>query len=97
MPKKTIIWEWQEAFYKFGFGDGDSWNGTYIIENFLEDKGWEVHADSWGIHNYMIFSIKKEDEEYKFDGYEEPEDILPEELARDLNKTFHENYGVSDE
>ena len=37
MPKKTIIWEWQEAFYKFGFGDGDSWNGTYIIENFLED------------------------------------------------------------
>ena len=88
MSRTIITWDWQEAFDKFGFGDGDSWNGTDIVENFLNDRGWEVNSGSWGIHNYMIFSLKKGDQKYSFDGYENPEEVLPEELVDALNKKF---------
>ena len=37
MAKQVIDWEWEEAFDKFGFGDGDGWiiseiGGTWIDE-----------------------------------------------------------------
>ena len=52
---QEIDWVWEEAFDKFGFGDGDGWNGTGLVAEFIEDKGYEVECDHWGIHNYMIF------------------------------------------
>ena len=60
MPRVIITWEWEEAFSKFGFGDGDGWNGTHEVEGEIESLGYEVVTDTWGCHNYMIFDIKKD-------------------------------------
>lgn len=60
MPKIIIEWQWEEAFDKFGFGDGDRWNGTHEVEGEIESLGYEVESDDWGCHNYMIFDIKKD-------------------------------------
>lgn len=60
MPKVTITWEWEEAFSKFGFGDGDGWNGTHEVVGEIESLGYECEPENWGCHNYMIFDIKKD-------------------------------------
>ena len=60
MPRVIITWEWEDAFSKFGFGDGDGWNGTHEVEGEIESLGYEVVTDTWGCHNYMIFDIKKD-------------------------------------
>ena len=57
MPREVIEWEWEEAFDKFGFGDGDGWNGTEIVADFIESLGYGVVCDQWGIHNYMIMDL----------------------------------------
>tara|TARA_R110002012_G_scaffold19113_3_gene69436 strand:- start:3731 stop:4015 length:285 start_codon:yes stop_codon:yes gene_type:complete len=90
MPIQHIHWEWEEAFNKFGFGDGDGWNGTHLVEEFLLNIGCkEVECNAWGIHNYMIFRIVDEDgKEYEFDGYEDSYNILPESIIKKLNKEF---------
>ena len=60
MPRVYIEWEWPEAFYKFGFGDGDAWNGTHEVEGEIEKLGYTCETDSWGCHNYMILDILKD-------------------------------------
>ena len=60
MPKVIISWEWEEAFSKFGFGDGDGWNGTHEVVGEIESLGYECDTENWGCHNYMIFDIKKD-------------------------------------
>jgi len=59
MPQYIQQWTWQEAFSKFGFGDGDAWIGTYLVANFLSDEGYEVDYDRWGIHNTVISKLSK--------------------------------------
>ena len=59
MPRIMIQWEWQDAFSKWGFMDGDGWNGTHLVSEFIESLGYEVECDTWGIHNYMIFDIRE--------------------------------------
>jgi hypothetical protein len=92
MPRKEIEWEWEEAFDKFGFGDGDGWNGTDIVADFIESLGYNAERDYWGIHNYMIFDIKLKDESiYTKDvdkGYDNPHDYLPRNLVRELEARF---------
>jgi len=60
MPKIIIEWQWEEAFDKFGFSDGDGWNGTHEVEGEIESLGYECETEHWGVHNYMIFDIKKD-------------------------------------
>ena len=60
MPRVIITWEWEEAFSKFGFGDGDGWNGTHEVVGEIESLGYECETENWGCHNYMIFDIKKD-------------------------------------
>lgn len=60
MPKIIIEWQWEEAFDKFGFGDGDRWNGTHEVESEIESLGYTCETEHWGCHNYMIFDIKKD-------------------------------------
>ena len=92
MPREVIEWEWEEAFDKFGFGDGDGWNGTDIVADFIESLGYGVERDYWGIHNYMNFDIKLKDESIytkKVDkGYDNPHDYLPRGLVRELEARF---------
>jgi hypothetical protein len=90
---KTIIeWNWEEAFDKFGFGDGDSWNGTGEIQSWFEDElGWTSESDSWGCHNYIIFSLQDDNgKKYEFDGYKNPRNILPKKIVKKLDEQFRE-------
>ena len=59
MPKLIKWWRWQDAFSKFGFEDGDGWNGTYLVKDFIESLGYEVECDNWGCHNFLIADIRK--------------------------------------
>lgn len=67
MPKTVIYWTWEDAFSKFGFGDGDSWNGTSLVSDAIEKLGYETECDYWGTHNYMIMDIKKDGKSILFD------------------------------
>ena len=59
MPKLIKWWRWQDAFSKFGFEDGDGWNGTYLVSDFIESLGYEVECENWGCHNFLIVDIRK--------------------------------------
>jgi hypothetical protein len=63
MAKTTILWEWVDAFDKFGFGDGDGANFTDDVAAFINSKGYECDCETWGIHNYMIKDITAHDPE----------------------------------
>ena len=104
MPQYIQQWDWSEAFSKFGFGDGDSWVGTYVVADFLRDEGYKVDYDSWGCHNVCISELRDKngvsllpDEDATGDdslGYAEPEDYLPESLVKKLDKHFNDDYSV---
>lgn len=58
MPRTVIKWSWEEAFDKYGFGDGDSWNGTDIVYPVIDRlDNYNTQVDCWGCHNYMIMDI----------------------------------------
>ena len=77
MPRIVIEWEWPEAFDKFGFGDGDSWNGTHEVEWAIESLGYTCETDNWGVHNYMIVDILKDGESILFN--KDNKDILAQD------------------
>jgi hypothetical protein len=90
MPEVRITWIWDEAFLKFGFGDGDGWNGTHEIECWFESEmGWKPESHLWGIHNYMIFALTDPDgKKYEFNGYDSPRKTLPEKVVSKLDERF---------
>jgi hypothetical protein len=105
MPKVEVFWTWDEAFDKFGFGDGDGLVMTYEVSSFLTDNGYFVDCDSWGMHNTTIMFLTapdgtklidagevvgKPDVEY---GYDCPSKYLPTDLVALLNKEFGEVSG----
>ncbi len=51
-------WQWEEAFDKFGFNDGDGQVETGQVAKVLERAGYSVKAEPWGMHNTTIISIK---------------------------------------
>ena len=58
MAETVITWSWREAFDKFGFQDGDGWNGTDIVADYIEETFNVVtQRDSWGCHNYLILDV----------------------------------------
>lgn len=58
MPRTVIEWEWEEAFDKFGFGDGDGPNFTADVASAIQCKfGYVCEVDTWGMHNFMIKSV----------------------------------------
>jgi len=99
MPYMMIEWEWEEAFDKFGFGDGDSWNGTHIVANEINDLGYVTDCDTWGIHNYMIMDVRKGQESVYTNpdaqiGYDSPREYLPDDIINHLDKMFTEDWGT---
>lgn len=89
----TYQWKWEEAFEKFGFGDGEGQVETYAVEVVLTDAGYKVNAEPWGIHNVVIQSIRKDgrefmpDEDSEFEvGYADPHDYLPPEIIELLDR-----------
>ena len=99
MASFKIEFDWREAFDKFGFHDGDSWNGTDLVSDFLEEQfNVKTECDSWGCHNYMIMAVKDQDgknlipEENFSHGYDEPDEWMPKEWVEALDEHFDENW-----
>ena len=104
MPQYTQQWTWQEAFSKFGFNDGDSWTGTYLVVDFLNSEGYEAECELWGCHNVCISELRDKngvsllpDKDASGDdslGYADPENYLPESLVKKLDNHFNDDYSV---
>ena len=54
---------WDEAFSKFGFGDGRNKDLTDVVVKFIEGLGYEVGITSTGPHNDYIHLIINKDGE----------------------------------
>ncbi|MBX9925200.1 MAG: hypothetical protein K2Y05_02475 [Hyphomicrobiaceae bacterium] len=85
-------WSWEEAFDKFGFGDGDGIVMTDSVVGALTRHGYEVTAEPWGSHNITICSIsfngvEQIPEDAKL-GYDDPRDYLPERIIKLLDEAF---------
>jgi hypothetical protein len=79
-------WRWEEAFDKFGFGDGDGQVMTHVVADVLRAGGYVVTAEPWGLHNITICSIKRDGTELiPFEtityGYDNPRKYLPKEVT----------------
>jgi|688.fasta_scaffold119457_2 hypothetical protein len=102
MPAITVNWTWEEAFDKFGFGDGDGLNMTDDVASAIAGRfpNLDVTTETWGIHNYIIFAITEKrnkksvykpcpDEGAEWSiGYDEPRKYLPDNIVRFLDRTF---------
>lgn len=91
------FWRWEEAFDKFGFGDGDGQVETPTVEAVLENAGFTVKSEPWGMHNTVILSICKDGveamphENSKFIiGYDDPRSYLPSEIVELLDRELPE-------
>jgi len=105
MPKVTIdYWNWEEAFDKFGFGDGDGPNFTDEVAGVVMAAGYEVDIQTWGMHNTMIMDVLRPTKVVKGRktetvpisiipkdvdvGYADPRKYLPKALVVALDKSF---------
>jgi hypothetical protein len=97
MPKSTcdrcggeLHWRWEEAFDKFGFGDGDGQIMTHVVEDVLRTAGYVVSSEPWGLHNITICSIKRDGAELIPNtanvGYHDPRNYLPKYIVRLLDR-----------
>ena len=85
-------WRWEEAFDKFGFKDGDGQIETWQIVKALEYAGYVAEEHTWGCHNTIIVSIKKDGVEQIPSsanvGYDDPRGYLPAAIIAILDKEF---------
>lgn len=92
MCKADVQWEWEEAFDKFGFMDGDGLVETQTVADVLTDAGYEVVVEEWGMHNTIITEIKKQGRSQirkkAIVGYDDPRGYLPKRLIKLLDKEF---------
>ena len=54
----TCHWRWEEAFDKFGFGDGGGLTMTETVATTLRTAGYTVTVEPWGNHNVVISDIQ---------------------------------------
>ena len=93
MPIEIIKWTWEEAFQKFGFGDGDAEVHTGLIEHVLEEMGYD-YTDVDGIHNPYIVEVSKDGKTWETDSYAENDgirDSLPKDVIKRLDQDFPED------
>ena len=91
MPTITIDWSWEEAFDKFGFGDGDSMVMTHEVERALEELGYTVGSETWGCHNTIVTHLSKDGKDLLEGvtvGYDDPRMYLPDDLVEALDRVF---------
>ena len=86
----SLKWKWEEAFDKFGFGDGDGQIMTEEVYSVLDSAGYLVNFESWILHNTIITSIKQDGKELISEeitiGYDNPREYLPEEIINLLDE-----------
>jgi hypothetical protein len=87
-------WNWEEAFDKFGFNDGDGLVMTNRVALVLETAGYTVTARTWGMHNTLITSIKSNGREripsQAEVGYDRPRGYLPKAIVTLLDNADYD-------
>ena len=78
-------WKWCEAFDKFGFGDGDANVYTSVVAEVLNEAGYAVDYENWGLHNVIITSVRRNGVEQiparARIGYDDPRAYLPRTIV----------------
>ncbi|MGD9658487.1 MAG: hypothetical protein AB7U61_12775 [Methylocystis sp.] len=86
-------WRWEEAFDKFGFGDGDGLVMTDEVARILIEAGYTVTTEHWGMHNVIITSIKRSAAEQIPEkailGYDDPRGYLPAAIVSLLDSVLN--------
>lgn len=101
MPEATchicgscVAWAWEDAFDKFGFGDGDGVVMTADVIAVLDQAGYDAVSHKWGLHNEVIVSITKDGVEQipatAQSGYDDPRQYLPASIIALLDAKFPE-------
>lgn len=91
MPTQTYAWQWEEAFQKFGFRDGDDPQHNKEVGDFLKDFGYSYHTSS-GIHNGFICALAHNGVRVELP--EDDEDVVdiramfPKDVLAALDKAF---------
>ena len=94
MPSTRVFWKWEEAFCKWGFGDGDGLIFTDVVAAEIETLGYRVEYDTPGVHNCYILHIETSDGTcvYGTDdhdpGYDDPHLVLPVDIVKHLDKAL---------
>ena len=95
----VVSWRWEEAFDKFGFSDGDGEVMTCKVVDALEQAGYGVTSEQWGLHNEVILSILKDGVQQiptgTNVGYDEPRRYLPPDIVRLLDERLPEGEVVA--
>lgn len=105
MPKTECLtcggiveWAWEDAFDKFGFGDGDGQVMTQTVVQVLEQAGYDVRSWQWGIHNEIIIGIAKDGVPLipadTNCGYDDPRGYLPAAIVALLDRELPEDAEV---
>ena len=85
-------WDWEEAFDKFGFGDGDGLVETNTVAKALRAAGFTVTVSRYGCHNRVVTSIKQDGRQLIPDtanvGYDDPRGYLPDSVIALLDTSF---------
>jgi hypothetical protein len=91
----AFIWRWEEAFDKYGFNDGDGNVETFVVAEVLEKHGYITVCEKWGLHNVVIYSIKKDGVELippgADVGFADPRSYLPAEIIALLDRELPED------
>jgi hypothetical protein len=85
-----LHWRWEEAFDKFGFGDGACAFLTDEVATVLRAAGYVVSSEPSNLHNTTIYSIKRGGveliPEHANVGYDDPRKYLPRKIVRLLDR-----------
>jgi hypothetical protein len=86
-------WTWEDAFDKFGFGDGDGLVMTDHVADALRQRGYTVVVEPWGVHNVIITKLcsKAGASLIKASvnvGYDDPRTYLPKRIVKLLDTVF---------
>lgn len=85
-------WQWEDAFDKFGFGDGDGLVMTEHVAEALRKAGYTVEVEPWGCHNVVITSIRrgtpKREQIPAGLGHDDLRDYLPKKIVKLLDAAF---------
>lgn len=94
----TYAWQWEDAFDKFGFNDGDGQVMTDVVIQCLDKAGYEASSFRWGAHNEIIASITKDGVELiphtAKVGYDDPRRYLPKAIVRFLDERLPDEWEV---
>lgn len=96
---QDIVWSWEEAFEKFGFGDGANGHLVNEIVSVLERHGYRITTGGWMLHNTVIESIKRDGRELippnTNVGYDDPRTYLPPDILALLDRTLSDQREVA--